>query len=45
MKRIRSRWMRLRSLFRREQLDRELDAEMASHLEMHIVQELASASL
>ena len=36
MKRIRSRWMRLRSLFRREQLDRELDAEMASHLELHI---------
>jgi putative ABC transport system permease protein len=36
MKPICTRWMRLRGLFRKEQLDRELDAEIASHLEMHI---------
>ena len=40
MKRIHSWWTRLRGLFRKEQLDRELDAEMASHLEMHIVDNL-----
>ena len=40
MKRIHSWWTRLRGLFRKEQLDRELDAEMASHLEMHIADNL-----
>jgi predicted permease len=33
---LRASWMRLRSLFRKELLDRELHDELASHLEMHI---------
>lgn len=40
MKRIRTWWMRLRGLFCKEQLDRELDAEMASHLELHVADNL-----
>jgi predicted permease len=32
--------LRLRSMFRKEQLDRELDAEFASHLELHIADNL-----
>jgi MacB-like periplasmic core domain/FtsX-like permease family len=42
MKQIHRWWTRLRGLFRKKQLDRELDAEMASHLEMHIVDNLRS---
>ncbi len=33
---LRAGWLRLRGLFRKEQFDRELDEELASHLEMHI---------
>ncbi len=36
MKLVRASFMRLRSLFHKEQLDRELDSELASHLDMHI---------
>jgi predicted permease len=36
MKLLRASWMRLRNLFRKQQLDRELQDELASHLEMHI---------
>jgi len=32
--------LRLRSMFRKDQLDRELDAEFASHLELHIADNL-----
>ena len=39
---LRSSWMRLRSLFSKEQLDRELHAELASHLELHIADNLRS---
>ena len=31
---------RVHSMFRKEQLDRELDAEFASHLEMHVADNL-----
>src|SRR5271169_4326416 len=34
--------LRLRNLFRKEQLDRELDAELAAHLEFHIEENLRS---
>src|SRR5450432_3158908 len=40
MKWLRTGIVRLRSLFRREQMDRELDAELASHLEMHVADNL-----
>jgi hypothetical protein len=33
---FRSGWLRLRGLFRKEQLDRELNEELAIHLEMHV---------
>ncbi len=36
MKLVRASFMRLRSLFYKEQLDRELNSELASHLDMHI---------
>ena len=36
----RSGFMRFRSLFSKEQLDRELDDELASHLEMHVADNL-----
>ncbi|HKI10926.1 MAG TPA: ABC transporter permease [Candidatus Acidoferrum sp.] len=39
---IRSTFFRLRNLFRKEQLDRELHDELASHLEMHIADNLRS---
>ena len=39
---LRSSWMRLRSFFSKEQLDRELHAELASHLELHIADNLRS---
>src|SRR5271169_811612 len=34
--------LRLRNLFRKEQLDRELDAELAAHLEFHVEENLRS---
>jgi putative ABC transport system permease protein len=37
---LRAWFLRLRSMFRKEQLDRELDAEFASHLELHIADNL-----
>jgi len=37
MKTASSFFHRLRSLFRKEQLDRDLSDELAAHLEMHIV--------
>ena len=37
---LRSSWIRLCTVFRRVQLDRELDDELASHLEMHIADNL-----
>ena len=37
---LRSFWIRLRTVFRRAQLDRELDDELASHLDMHIADNL-----
>ena len=36
MKWLRASWMRLRSLFCKEQFDRELTEELANHVEMHI---------
>jgi macrolide transport system ATP-binding/permease protein len=36
MKWFRASWMRLCNLFHKQQLDRELNDELASHLEMHI---------
>lgn len=36
----RSLFLRLRNLFHREYLDRELNDELTSHLEMHIADEL-----
>ena len=36
MRRVRSAVLRLTSLFRRERLERQLDAEMESHLQLHI---------
>ena len=39
---LRSLWLRLRSFFHREQLDRELHDELASHLEMQIDDNLRS---
>jgi macrolide transport system ATP-binding/permease protein len=36
MKWLRASWMRLCSLFHKQQLERELNDELASHLEMHI---------
>src|ERR1700687_4306769 len=43
MKRLRASWMRLCSLFHKQQLDRELNDEVASHLEMHIEDNLRAA--
>jgi len=40
MKTARSLFQRLRSLFRKEQLDRDLSDELAAHLEMHIADNL-----
>jgi predicted permease len=40
MKTARSLFQRLRSLFRNEQLDRDLSDELAAHLEMHIADNL-----
>ena len=40
MKTVRSLFQRLRSLFRKEQLDRDLSDELAAHLEMHIADNL-----
>jgi macrolide transport system ATP-binding/permease protein len=40
MKILRSYFHRLRSLFRRERLDRELNDELAAHLEMHTADNL-----
>jgi hypothetical protein len=40
MKILRCYFHRLRSLFRREQLDRELNDELAAHLEMHTADNL-----
>src|SRR6266436_3883327 len=37
---LRAWFLRLRSMFRKEQMDRELDAEFASHLELHIADNL-----
>jgi predicted permease len=42
MKLLVSAWLRLRNLFRKEQLDRELQDELVSHLEMHIEDNLRS---
>ena len=42
MRFARGAWMRVRSLFRKEQLDRELQDELASHLELHIEDNLRS---
>jgi predicted permease len=40
MKRLRCLWIRFRNLFAQKQLDRDLDEELASHLEMHIADNL-----
>ena len=42
MKWLRASWMRFCSLFRKQQLDRELNDELVSHLEMHIEDNLRS---
>jgi predicted permease len=42
MKTLRAAWKRVRSLFHKEQLDRELQDELCSHLEMHIEDNLRS---
>jgi predicted permease len=39
---LRSPFVRLRNLFRKEQLDRELNAEMVAHLELHVADNLRS---
>ncbi len=45
MRMIRSCFHRLRSLFRKEQLEREFRDELASHLEMHIADNLRAGLL
>ena len=40
MEALRSLFLRFRSFFRKEQLDRELNAEMTAHLELHIADNL-----
>lgn len=40
MSSLRAGWMRFCNLFRKEQLDRNLDAELASHLDLHIADNL-----
>jgi putative ABC transport system permease protein len=40
MKRLRAYLIRLRNIFRKERMDRELSAELASHLEMHAADNL-----
>src|ERR1035438_6801326 len=40
MKSVRAMYLRLRNLFRKEALEREMDAELASHLEMHVADNL-----
>jgi len=40
MSALRSTWVRLRNLFRTEQLDRNLEAELASHLDLHVADNL-----
>ena len=42
MKWLRASWMRFCGLFHKQQLDRELNDELASHLEMHIEDNLRS---
>ncbi len=42
MKHPRTAWLRLRNTFRKENLDADLNAELASHLEMHIADNLAA---
>ncbi|MGA9142720.1 MAG: ABC transporter permease [Candidatus Acidiferrales bacterium] len=42
MRSLQAAWRRLRSLFQKDQLDRELQAELASHLEMHTEDNLRS---
>jgi len=42
MKWLRASWIRFCSLFRKQQLDRELNDELVSHLEMHIEDNLRS---
>ena len=42
MKRFRAAWVRMRNLIRKDQLDRELQDELASHLEMHTEDNLRS---
>lgn len=37
---LRASWIRLRSLFRKDQLDRDLQNELATHLDMHIADNL-----
>src|SRR5579859_5788156 len=40
MSALRSTWVRVRNLFRTEQLDRNLEAELASHLDLHVADNL-----
>jgi len=40
MSALRSTWIRLRNLFRTEQLDRDLDIELAAHLDLHTADNL-----
>src|SRR5271157_3944793 len=42
MKTLKSFFLRLRNLFRKTQLDRDLNDELASHLELHIADNLRS---
>ena len=40
MRALRSTWIRLRNLFRTEQLDRDLDLELSAHLDLHTADNL-----
>jgi len=42
MKRVRTFFLHFRNLFHKEQLDRELRDELASHLELHIADNIRS---
>ena len=44
MKWLRACLVRLRNLFRKELMDRELNEELASHLEMHVADNLDAAA-
>ena len=45
MRPVRAAWFRFRNLFRKGRLDRDLDQELAAHLDLHIADNLRAGML